>query len=127
MQQFDSDYMARREKEIREQHELRSISQALFVFSIIGVIATAVFINTPVVPIFTALITLGVSMAATILFFIQRGKASADAAIQAEYERIRALMPAEKRKNETVARLKEDGELEFDADSEPRKTSASRR
>jgi hypothetical protein len=123
MQPFDEGYMARREKQIQELYEQRSMAWAcLIAGAALALISVPLFIRGgawgPILLVVAALFGLG----ALFMFAGIRGQMAADRAIQEEYERLVMLygQVAEKPKRgsrDTAVRMSDDGELIAEEDS----------
>jgi len=117
MQPFDEGYMARREEQIKELYEQRSMSWACLIAGVIlALISVPLLIRGgiwgPIVLVVAALFGLG----ALFMFAGIRGQMAADRAIQEEYERLVMLygQVSEKPKRgsrETAVQVSDDGEL----------------
>lgn len=123
MQPFDEGYMERREKQIQELYEQRSMAWACLIAGVaLALISVPLFIRGgvwgPILLIIAALFGLG----ALFIFAGMRGQMAADRAIQEEYERLAMLygQATEKPKRGgrgAGVRVSEDGELIAEEDS----------
>ncbi len=114
MNPFDEGYMARREKQIRENYESRAIAVALLVTTVVlGVLTLILAPQSGVIGVVLGLSALGTGIGGIVMFFLAMAGRAADAAIQKEQERLLALYAqmGEKPKRNGQVRLSDDGEL----------------
>lgn len=116
-------YMARRAKQIEDQHVARAFTTACIIatlLSLVGLIVTT--LQGSWLVILFILLTVSCGIGGLFLWFLSRGLAAANVAVEKEYERVQALYAqaaeAEKPKRggrDISMHLADDGELMTDA------------
>ena len=117
MQSFDDDYMARREKQIRDRFILQAVARTS---TLIAILCTISLLAPQATILQMGFIGLALIMwiLAAFTWTISRAETEAEKAIQAEQERLLKLyeLAGEKPKRDTMVRLSEDGELVTETD-----------
>jgi hypothetical protein len=114
MQPFDKDYLARREKQIKDMYEMRAATWACLVT---GLILTPISVllmayGSRTLGLILFVVSLMFEAGSIFMFFSYFGQKAADRAIQQERDQLWALYGDKpKRGQDSVTRLADDGEL----------------
>jgi hypothetical protein len=114
MDPFDKDYLARREKQIKEMYELRAATWACLITGLILTLISVILMafGSRTLGSILFVVSLLFEAGSIFMFFSYFGQKAADRAIQQEREQLWALYGDKpKRGQDSVTRLSDDGEL----------------